>query len=326
MGAAGSAGAAPPPAKVEKAPSALSDKARELYEEGLRWAGERKWEKAHAAFLAAFTLTGHYQVAGNLGTVELEIGRYREAAEHLALALRGMMGAADVTPKERAAVEEQLARATKQIGVLRVVVSVDGAEVLVDGRPVGAAPLAEAIYVDPGAHVVRARLDGYEAEERSVNVARGAAEDVSIELRKAQGVAAPGEESALRRYRTPVLVGGGGLAALALGGAVVLTVVSNGDASDADDQLEALRASTKERYPCAGAAAPAACMTVRASNEGSDSARNVAIALYATSGVALVGTAAYWFVTRDRPKAEHRVRLDPRVSPDGVGIWAAGTF
>src|SRR5262249_39118101 len=62
--------------------TAMSDKARQLYEEGLVACKKGKVLEAQASYLAAWSLNKHWQIAANLADTEIELGKYREAAEH----------------------------------------------------------------------------------------------------------------------------------------------------------------------------------------------------------------------------------------------------
>src|SRR5215212_6726576 len=76
---------------IQQAPpssTAIDDKARELFLEGVKATEKGQWARAHAAFLAAWSLKQHYQIAGNLGTAEAKLGKWRDAATHLSMYLR----------------------------------------------------------------------------------------------------------------------------------------------------------------------------------------------------------------------------------------------
>src|SRR5690349_768840 len=75
-----------PPTDSES--TGISDKARALYMEGIKAADAKNWAAAHTAFLEAWKQSEHYQIAANLGSMEIKLGRYRDAAEHLAVYLR----------------------------------------------------------------------------------------------------------------------------------------------------------------------------------------------------------------------------------------------
>ena len=66
----------------------MTDKARQLYEEGLASIQKQKWLEARASLLAAWALNKHWQIAANLAGCELELGKFRDAAEHAAYYLK----------------------------------------------------------------------------------------------------------------------------------------------------------------------------------------------------------------------------------------------
>lgn len=69
-------------------------------------------------------------------------------------------------------------------GHLALRTNVEGASVLVDGKEIGKTPLASALTLPAGRHVVTIERGGYEPAERSVEVTAGAQQDVEILLVK----------------------------------------------------------------------------------------------------------------------------------------------
>ena len=67
-------------------------------------------------------------------------------------------------------------------GVLRVVASVEGARVFVDGDYLGMTPIEQ--DVDPGEHALRVTARGYYDHERAVEVVAGEATEVGVELER----------------------------------------------------------------------------------------------------------------------------------------------
>src|ERR1700687_6037278 len=65
---------------------AAAARARALHVEGARLFELGKYDQAYVAFLAAWALKKHPQIAANLGDCEVKIGKYRDAAEHFAFA------------------------------------------------------------------------------------------------------------------------------------------------------------------------------------------------------------------------------------------------
>jgi len=76
-------------------------------------------------------------------------------------------------------------------GHLALRTNADGASVLVDGKEVGKTPLASALALQAGRHVVTVERSGYEPAERSVDVTAGAQQDLEIQLHRQMIALAP---------------------------------------------------------------------------------------------------------------------------------------
>ncbi|HSN99365.1 MAG TPA: hypothetical protein VLS89_13810, partial [Candidatus Nanopelagicales bacterium] len=61
----------PAPARAEAAPDARDAKAAEHYRKGMEALKVGRLEEARAELLSAWRLKAHYQIAANLGAVEL---------------------------------------------------------------------------------------------------------------------------------------------------------------------------------------------------------------------------------------------------------------
>jgi hypothetical protein len=338
------------------ASTALDDKARELFLEGVKASEKSQWAKAHAAFLAAWSLKEHYQIAGNLGTAEAKLGKWREAATHLSLYLRE-------APKEKVAerksAEELLAQARAKVGSVRVRVEPAGAEVFVDGKAVGKAPLAGEVFVEPGARVVEAKLAGYEAAKKEVSAGAAAAQEVEIrlallekkesgELRKLSG--SPGERSGeaagqpsrsaqgdasktkpdagsndeATGPRKALIVAGAATSATLVGAGVVFAIVSSVNASDAKALREGLIAKSDPSL-CLGQAPSQECTDADQHLADRDTFRDLAIWSFVAGGVVGVGTAVYAYVA-PRPKSVNQVRALPVPMARGGGVVIAGEW
>src|SRR5262249_41965137 len=137
--------------------------------------------RAALLYAAAWRVQQHWQIAGSLGHAEVALGRYRDAAEHLALFLRETHDAASVDPRERAALARDFEAARARAGTVDVSAPA-GAELLVDGALVGTAPLGAPLFVEPGKHFFDARLAGYRAHVEVRELAPGASADVAVRL------------------------------------------------------------------------------------------------------------------------------------------------
>ncbi|WP_437877607.1 PEGA domain-containing protein [Sorangium sp. So ce513] len=325
------AGAQPAAPRAEAQESdALTERARQLFEDGVKAAKAGKWDDAHAAFLAAWAIKPHYQIASNLGVTSLRVGKPREAAEYLTLYLRE---APATKVQERQLAEASLQEARAQIATVTLRVAPDGAEVTVDGKSVGRAPIADPVFLDPGRHEIGAKLDGYVPEARPVEATAGGTEGVVLELKRAPEPSAaragagpdvpPASGGSRDGGRTAVLVGGGIAAGLGVGAGVLFTVLANNKAGEADRLKSSLTAGGQNR--CSIRPLPADC--TRQSEALDQSARysNVAFWSFVGAGTVGLGTLIYGFVSGPS-EPEARVRVTPMVGANDMGLSVGGAF
>src|SRR4029079_15776378 len=113
----------------------------------------------------------------NLGRAELEIGKYRDAVEHL----RYCVPRLDASDPDLKLARGWLQDAEKKAAKIVIKVDVSSADVSVDDVLVGQAPLADPVIVDPGGQVVRAAR-GERSAARDVSVESGASASVEVQL------------------------------------------------------------------------------------------------------------------------------------------------
>ena len=184
-----------------------SAKARQRFLDGVAAGKKGDWPKAYEAFLDAWKLKQHPQVALNLGRAELEIGRYGEAVRHFQHCIEN---SAPADP-DVALARDWLAEAQKKAAKLLIVVDVAGARVLVDGVFVGYSPLLSPVSADPGSHIVVAHLAGQRVQ-RGVVAAAGFASVVDLRIPQQKPAPEPAPSPlAGPSVRTVVLVGGLGV-------------------------------------------------------------------------------------------------------------------
>jgi hypothetical protein len=177
----------------------------------------------------------------------------------------------------------------------------DGAEIAIDGKPVGHAPLA-AQALPAGRHVVAVTRRGRDAELREIEVARAQHETIDVPMHRTG-----------RRRAVPWLLGGAGV--LAIGATATALVALSVDHDFSELQGERTRTGiTAAQY-----------QTLEHDISRRDDYRDAAWVL----GGAAVATAAvaamvFWFDTpqpRERP-----LQLVPTVTPAGGGVAVLGRF
>ncbi len=310
LGVALAASALPATARAEGAET--SARAADLYRRATHLYASKRLDEAEPLYREAWELQQSYEIASNYGALELELGKPRLAAELLGRAVsqfpvRGR-------PEERAALEARHAEARKLLGALRMKVSAPGAEVLVDGRAVGRSPLPAEVLVEPGTHVIEARLAGNVDAHLSLAVPRGSTFTVNLPL------APPPAPRKLRAV--PLLVGAAtGVAALAVGGALV------GVAEKKSGDADTLHASLAAAGQSCALASPQ-CSQLHAASSSADTFGNTGLALFGVAGAAAVGTLTYvlWPSLRPGSGRAPDVRASFGVSPTGAAALITGSF
>jgi hypothetical protein len=307
----------------------MTQKARQLYADGVKAYQASRWADARASFLAAWALAKHYTIAGNLGDCELRLGLYRDAAEHLARYVREIEQDKTSSPQERKEGHARFAEARAKVGEVDLQVNVSGAEVYVDGKLAGTAPLEAPIFLDPGTHTVEARSEGLPSTRATIVAKAGAAETLALALKRGPDV--PPERPPVRPSLAWIVASG----ALAAGGLALgtgLTVAANGKGSN----VRALQASLKQgasMYPCAGATSGSAAMTCTALDNGLTSQQtlsNAAFTSFMVGGAFALATAGLGVWTALTPKEGRETKpvlsLAPLLGTREGGVVAAGRW
>lgn len=152
-------------------------------EEGKSASQAGQWQKARDAYHAAWQLKQDWKLAANLGRAEFQVGRYRDAAEHLAYCIReAPPGLSREAPAEWNALRDLLQKARGKVEALAITVEPAGAEVVVGGVVVGRAPLRDPVFVEPGMVTIEARMAGYATGRVSLTAGAGKEEAVKLVL------------------------------------------------------------------------------------------------------------------------------------------------
>ncbi|MGK3997088.1 PEGA domain-containing protein [Sorangium sp. So ce1024] len=309
---------------------------------------------AEAELESAWALNPTFDVAYNLGNTKYQLKKHREAAQHLSFALRHWPLVKTVA-KLKPTAEQRLAESRAQVGAVAVTVGMAGAEVLVDGKAVGRAPLEGEVFVEPGEHRVEARLEGYETASQTVRVGKGATAKVELAMTLAKSEApgaapsthAAGGASTLgagvvgpvagppavpvepqpppeKRNWVPVIALGAA-SAVGLGVGIGMTVAGSNVLDDVHAQRQSIRNAGGQ---CAKPSTSFAddCAELSSAGEHVDTLGHVAGAAYIASGVlaAAALTYALW------PRGETRTAGPPRVvataHPTGASVVVLGAW
>lgn len=315
-----------PAAAADKAETAPGpETADSLYNQGNDAYDRGDLSLAFELYTGAFKLRKSYDVARNLGLVELKLGRIKDAIGHLQYSL-------SLYPSNRADTKKQviewLEQATTQVGKLRLHVSPESADCRLNGAPVTREEREEDMLADPGEVKIECRAPGRRTEKRTVTVQKGARAEVTIQLAPdASGPGGgPGPE-APAGSRTVLLWSGSAAAVTGLGVGAAMGVVSLVKAAEADGMLAKLKSDTGRASPCLAPKADA-CDELYALRREQDAFGNAAFWMLVVGGVAGAGTFAYGFVTAPKNGAPPapKVAFTPVVAPGVTGVVLLGSF
>jgi hypothetical protein len=304
---------------VHVAPARAADaehEARSQFQNGIALYKDGDFEQAAIAFARAYELKPSYKILFNIGQVRNELKRYARALEAYTRYLSE--GGTEIPPERRDQVEVEVRRLEGLVGSIVVTSAVDGATVFLDDTRQDDTPLAKALVVDMGEHVVVVRKAGVELHREKVTVAGGARVVVQVEDAKqpipqplpetGRGAQPPRKEEgegSPRRVWTWVAFGVGGAAAIgaAIAGGLTISAVSD---------LE---------VACDGNDCPPS------EQDTIDSGQRAAMAANVLTGIAAAGIAAgvalYFFEPDLNGTA---VEIAPTASARGAGLVVGGRF
>jgi hypothetical protein len=307
-----------------------SDAADTYFRQGNGLYKEQRWADARTAFESAWKLKKAHDIAANLAYAEMKLGRWRDAAEHLAFAVKSWPPTGKADKRDYAI--ERLQAAKREVSTVTIQVDVARADVLVDGALVGQSPLADEVFVDPGPHRVEAKLDGYDDGAATVQAEKGGAEHVTLALVRTPPAPKPGPREPLPLPPPPVrpptwlLVTTGVLAVGGLAAGTGLAVAAGGKRADA----EALRTTLGGvATACTGNTSPN-CTALLSDLRSRDAMSTAAVGSFVAGGVlaaATIGLGAWALVTpRDEKNTVQSFRVAPMLGANGGGITVRGMW
>jgi hypothetical protein len=215
-------------------------------------------------------------------------------------------------PEAIAKTKALLTEARAGVGAATVTTNVAGAELSLDGAPVGRAPLEDELFAEPGHHTVQAKAPGFAPVTKPFDAAPGATVTISFDLHA--DLSAP-----VRRVSPAWLVAGAIVAVGGIGVGVGELVSANGRAGDVDAARTRLGANPSA---CAAPTAGSTCATLQSAASSRDSASNIALAAFLAGGVVGLGTFGVWLFDRPHADATHAVHVVPSVGGLSlVGAW-----
>ena len=262
-----------------------------LFAEGRRLYKEDKFEEAYEAYKRAFELRESYDIAGNLGNVEVKLGRFKDAVKHLRYVLDKLPPSLDADKRERVRekTQKRIDEAMEHVAIAEISTDPPGATVTVDGEAVGKTPLAEPLYLDKGKHTVTVELVGYQTLKRDIDLPAGSEKSFAMSLTKV-GEAAPATDDEEGGGPNWIVVGSGlGVGAAAVGVGIALVAVAGSKGGD----REALAATLGSSSACSGASPPAQCAELQTLSDDELTFRGAGIGLLVGGGALLAAAGIY---------------------------------
>lgn len=298
-----------------------TESAVEYHQAGDAYYLQQDYDQACAAYAAAYSLKQHYQTAGNLGDCEMRSGDYRNAAEHLSKFI-GEYPASE--PRDRLEnAKALLAQARTKVGVLRIDSSLTGAQVSMDGRPIGSGPMATELFVEPGRYRVEAKT-GSELVQRIVDVQ--ASEERRVQLEPVPKVAVE------RRHEEPSgkgkvigagIAGGLGAMGVVVGGGFLIGALLK--EQERSILVHDVFGDAPKGNECTTAQFQTDCNRIGALVDEKYVFQNVAIGGFVV-GVAGVATSIALGLSSRRSPAGPKVGTSVMVVPTASGIVVGGKF
>jgi hypothetical protein len=303
--------------------------ARDLMKRGQDAARRGSWQEAYDAFRAAWGLVQDHAVACNLAQASIKLERRVEAAERSRDCLNKLPPG--TKPEHRKRAEDGYEQARAEVGSLKITVEPDGAEVMLDGKGVGTAPIADEIFVEAGPHTIEAKHATLHASKQEVLAQPsqpGAAPGPSHGSNPASSgdTQEPQPPTGGLETRTIALIAGGALTLVAVGAGIGFKLAG----SSAHDDADAALAQAKSQFGDAPCATPAGassdlCAEIRDKRDQGDSANQISNISFYAAGAFAVGTAAV-FLFWPKESATTGVRAAPWVTGAASGVTLSGAF
>jgi tetratricopeptide (TPR) repeat protein len=312
------------------------------FQAGVAAAKQGRFDRAREHYLEAWKLRKSHDVAANLGGAELQLGLYRDAAEHLRYALDHL--AASKASEAGRRIEQDLETAKQHVGTLLLTVEPPNANVTLNGRLLGiASALPAEIYAEPGTVKLSATLEGHEPKTVSVSLQTADTREVSVALTPeraetpapASGPASPPltplpppepYPRTKKRNLVPVFIGAA-VTVVALGAGIGFAIDSGSADNQSLDALNAARARFGEDSACAPGrgAGSAECDDLQDLRDRRTRSGNIANTSFIIAGAATLFTAGAYLLW---PKTERitALRLLPIAGPNESALILTGRF
>jgi hypothetical protein len=155
-------------------------RAQTFLTEGTAAYGRGDYATALDKFTAAYKIFPSPKLWFNIGQANRDLGRPVEA---VAAFDRFLREAGQAPPETLSEARRSAAELKTKLGQIKVTCPTDGADVSVDGKPIGSTPLGELVWTTPGRHQVAVQRTGFSPAIEDVVVTAGKAASVTLALR-----------------------------------------------------------------------------------------------------------------------------------------------
>ena len=319
----------------------LANDANAQYRKAFEALGQKNWSEARRLLLPLWQKSHTWDVASGLGQAEFLLKNYAAGATYTAFAL------ANLPPKEKTTTAERLRAALSEmkeaVGTVHFAVSEAGAEILVEQDVVGTSPLAREVYLDPGSHLLQARLASGGSSKQRLEVDAGKSYQVALNLEPSlnerpaalaplgspegsshpPNANLPVHDDGAGANWAPVLVTGGlAVAAAAIG--TGFAIAARSAKSEGSKALTDAKSAFGDN-PCAASngAGSEICQSVQSAEDRRKRSNTVATASFVVGGVFALAAVGSYLIWAAKPASP---RLDAWLGPAGGGLGLNGSF
>lgn len=308
----------------------VDKKADELFTQGVKLYEKKKFKEAWVALEASWRIRAHWKTVLYLGHCEARLGMHKEAAQHLHTSRRFVEEAGDPTLQKKW--ETDYAEALQHVVRVMIVVDQDRVPVTVNGESLGRSPFSDPLFRDPGKFEVVAGEKGNEVREL-LELDAGESAEVKLSLASGQKTSGhkihpkPGKGETVDPWSTPtapstakrvVLYSGGALAVIGFATGIGSALQAHAEKDKLNDAREKTGRTLCTTQPNSGA-----CSDLSDAEDNLKFYSTLSTIGYVTGGVALVGTAAVYFLWEDAPVS---TAVTPLLGPSVAGLSVQSTF
>lgn len=232
-------------------PTDAQEEASVHFKRGLQLFDEGDYTLALVEFERAYQLAPNYRALYNIALVDVQLGRYADAARTFTQYLRD--GGSAIAPGRLNEVNKTLGELKLRTATIEIALNVPTAEVTLDGKPLDPTLIKSPTVIDAGEHTLRATAPGYQPALKTVTLAGGDRTGIRLELVSltlpTKVVAEAPQEHHKLFWPGFVVTGAAGVGAVISGviaadAASHLNTLKNEQSSDSDRQLWANRQNT----------------------------------------------------------------------------------